>query len=170
MKPKLEIITLDDVRSWRPCDPVESFTFVPPDWSGTVFDILDCEQLSAADRIWLVVREEVMELRDIRLFALRCAKRVEHLMEDQRSKDGLEVVARFLDGKGTQEELESARDAANTAARAAAWAAAWAAAVARAAARSAVEATERAAQIQILKEILTEDGFGAGKETDETET
>ncbi|MCA8389222.1 hypothetical protein LGN11_26335 [Burkholderia multivorans] len=73
--------------------------------------------------------------RDIRLFAVWCARQVEHLMEDQRSKDALDVAERFANGEATEEE------------RVAAWAAAWAAArdTARAAAWAAARDTARAA-------------------------
>ena len=70
--------------------------------------------------------------RDLRLYAVWCARQVEHLMTDQRSKDALGVAERHANGLATDEELDAARDAA-WAARAAAWAdwaaarAAWAA-------------------------------------------
>ncbi|CAJ9926861.1 putative bacteriophage protein [Burkholderia pseudomallei] len=83
--------------------------------------------------------------RDLRLFAVWCARQVEHLMEDQRSKDALNVAERFANGEATDEERaaawaaardaawdaawdaagDAARDAAGDAAWAAAWAAAW---------------------------------------------
>ncbi|CFN82219.1 phage-related hypothetical protein [Bordetella pertussis] len=53
--------------------------------------------------------------RDARLFAVWCARQVEHLMTDQRSKDALDVAERFANGEATEEE--------RAAARAAAWAA-----------------------------------------------
>ncbi|WP_065493988.1 hypothetical protein [Burkholderia sp. CCA53] len=94
--------------------------------------------------------------RDIRLFAVWCARQVEHLMEDQRSKDALNVAERFANGEATEEERVAAwaaagnvaRDAAWDAARAAAgaaWDAAWVAAwVAAGAAREAAWAAARA--------------------------
>ncbi|MDR9064640.1 hypothetical protein [Burkholderia multivorans] len=85
--------------------------------------------------------------RDIRLFAVWCARQVEHLMEDQRSKDALNVAERFANGEATEEERAAAWDAA----RAAAWAAAWdaagdAARAARDAARAAAWAARDAAR------------------------
>ncbi|CAJ6330174.1 putative bacteriophage protein [Burkholderia pseudomallei] len=73
--------------------------------------------------------------RDLRLFAVWCARQVEHLMEDQRSKDALNVAERFVNGEATDEERDAARDAA--------WDAAWGAT--RAAARAAREAARCAA-------------------------
>ena len=66
--------------------------------------------------------------RDLRSFAVWCARQVEHLMEDQRSKDALDVAERYSNGEATEEELEAACDAAWTAAWDAASAAASAAA------------------------------------------
>ncbi|WP_444551284.1 hypothetical protein [Burkholderia pseudomallei] len=66
--------------------------------------------------------------RDLRLFAVWCARQVEHLMEDQRSKDALNVAERFANGEATDEERATAQAAARNAAWATAQAAAWAAA------------------------------------------
>lgn len=60
--------------------------------------------------------------RDARLFAVWCARQVEHLMTDQRSKDALDVSERFANGEATEEERAAAGAAAGAAARAAAWA------------------------------------------------
>jgi len=78
-----------------------------------------------------------------RHFAVDCAEEVEHLMEDERSKNALRVARRHADGEATDEELNAAwsaawsaaRDAARAATRDAAWYAAWYAA--RAATRDA---------------------------------
>ncbi|MDN8056340.1 hypothetical protein QZN12_23845 [Burkholderia multivorans] len=66
--------------------------------------------------------------RDIRLFAVWCARQVEHLMQDQRSKDALDVAERFANGEASEEGLAAARAAAGDAAWAAARVAAGAAA------------------------------------------
>ena len=66
--------------------------------------------------------------KEWRLFAVWCARQVQHLMKDQRSIDALDLAERFAHGLATEEELSAAREAARDAAGAAAWAAAWAAA------------------------------------------
>ena len=72
--------------------------------------------------------------REWRLFAVWCARQVQHLMTDPRSIAALDVAERFAHGKANADELAAAwaaADAARDAARAAAWAAAdaaWAAA------------------------------------------
>ncbi|CAJ5913042.1 putative bacteriophage protein [Burkholderia pseudomallei] len=110
--------------------------------------------------------------RDLRLFAIWCARQVEHLMQDQRSKDALNVAERFANGEATDEERAAARDAARGAAgaaaraaardaawataRAAAWATAWGAAWAAAggAAGAAARAAARAAALDAQKEMF----------------
>ncbi|NBJ19735.1 hypothetical protein GT625_13475 [Burkholderia thailandensis] len=66
--------------------------------------------------------------RDLRLFAVWCARQVEHLLQDQCSKDALNVAERFANGEATDEERDAALDAAWAAATArnAAWDSAWA--------------------------------------------
>jgi hypothetical protein len=64
--------------------------------------------------------------KEIRLYAVWCARQVQHLMKDSRSIATLDVAERFAHGKATQQELGAAGDVAWDAARAA-WAAAWAA-------------------------------------------
>ncbi|CAJ6131185.1 bacteriophage protein [Burkholderia pseudomallei] len=98
--------------------------------------------------------------RDLRLFAVWCARQVEHLMQDQCSKDALNVAERFANGEATDEERAAARDAARDAAwatardaaRDAAWATAWAAAWA--AAGGAAGAAARAAARDAQKEMF----------------
>lgn len=97
--------------------------------------------------------------RDIRLFAVWCARQVEHLMQDQRSKDALNVAERFANGDASDEELAAAwaaaRAAAGAAARAAARAAAWDAVwdAAWAAAWDAAWAAARDAQAEMFKRM-----------------
>ncbi len=96
--------------------------------------------------VWVTTRQGVSDDRTLRLFGVFCARSVEHLMTDQRSRDAIDVAERFAKGEATAEELSaawSAARAASDAARAAS-AAAWAAA--RAAAWSAARAASDAAR------------------------
>ena len=56
--------------------------------------------------------------REIRLYAVKCAREVQHLMTDQRSLDALDIAERFANGKASTDEL--------TAASIAAWDVVWA--------------------------------------------
>jgi len=76
--------------------------------------------------IWIATREGVLTDKELRLFAVWCARQVQHLMTDERSINALDVAERHANGCETDEEL--------TAAGGAAWAAAAYAALAAAAA------------------------------------
>ena len=89
--------------------------------------------------------------REIRLYAVWCARQVQHLMADQRSINALDVAVRHANGTAMDDELAAARDAA--------WDAAWAAArdAARDAAWDAAWAAEEAWQFDRLIYWLTDD-------------
>jgi hypothetical protein len=110
--------------------------------------ILDSNGLD--DALWCL-RAVDGHQREIRLYAVWCARQVQHLMTDPRSLAALDVAERHANGAATNAELTAAGAAAWDAARDAAVDAAWAAAVdaawaaARAAARDAAWAAARAA-------------------------
>ena len=82
--------------------------------------------------LWVATRPGVLTDKELRLFAVFCARQVEHLLVDQRSRDAIAVAEKFANGEATPEELAAARDgawaatggAARDAARSASWAAA----------------------------------------------
>jgi len=86
----------------------------------SIITILDSNGLD--DAIWCLRALKARD-REIRLYAVWCARQVQHLMTDKRSIDALEVAERFANGLATDEELAAASDAA-WAAASAAWAAA----------------------------------------------
>ena len=130
--------------------------------------ILDSNGLD--DALWCL-RAVKGHDREIRLYAVWCARQVQHLMKDPRSIEALDVAERFANGEVTQEELDTARAAASAAARAAdgaatgdaAWAAAGAAAMAAdwaahsAAAGGAAWAAARDAQAKELRRICAKE-------------
>ena len=122
-----------DVREWAIAncsDMADAWQRLDPEWL-----------------IWVATRPGVLTDQELRSFAVFCARQVEHLTADQRSKDAINTAEKFAKGKATREELAAACDAARHAARATAWAAAWAAACDAAcdAARYAARATAWAA-------------------------
>ena len=74
------------------------------------------------DAMWALRAVEGYD-REIRLFAVWCARQVQHLMTDKRSINALDVAERFANGEATSNELTrawaAAMDAAMDAARAA---------------------------------------------------
>jgi hypothetical protein len=173
-KSGLVYLSYSDIRGWGPCyDPKK---YVPDTWRGTAVDILRLTSVPHADRLWVVLRTELVSERVMRLFAVWCARQVQHLMKDERSLKALDVAEAFANGNATREELsaaraaagaaawDAARDAAWDAARDAAWAAARDAAraaardAARAAARAAARDAARDAQIAKLIEMVGAEG------------
>jgi len=168
-------ITLQKIRDANPCTSgweklLKSKGGTTADYSAEfpLSDVLDSNDL--ADTLWCL--RCLPEHNNLwRLYAVWCARQVQHLMTDQRSIDALDVAERHARGLATDAELYAACNAARDAARDAwaAWGAAWAAALDAAwvaaelagAARSAGAAgaaardAARAAQAQKLREILT---------------
>ncbi len=136
----LRTITIDDIRDWNPCyDPSR---YIPEGWTGTALDILRLKECPAKDRLWVVLREECIDTKTLRLFAVRCAREAMRLTgwADPRSVAACDVAERYAHGGATKTELEAARNAA--------WSAVYAAvraAAARAAAYAAAYAASRAA-------------------------
>jgi len=133
--------TLNRIRAHSPC--VDGWTKLLTHLGKTKADDepLSFETILAAnglyDALWCL-RAEPQHARQYRLFAVWCARQVQHLMTDPRSLAALDVAERHANGGATDAELDAARAAASAAARAAAWAA-WAASDAARAAASAAE-------------------------------
>ena len=98
------------------------------------------------DALWCC-RAEPQYAKEWRLYAVWCARQVQHLMTDQRSIVALDAADRYANGQATDAELAAARAAARDASVGAARAAAGAAArdAARAAAGAAAWTAARAA-------------------------
>tara|TARA_R110001606_G_C15338737_1_gene646344 strand:- start:612 stop:1307 length:696 start_codon:yes stop_codon:yes gene_type:complete len=94
-----------------------------------------------SDAIWCLRAVDGYK-KEIQLFAIFCARQVQHLMEDKRSIKALDVAEDYVNGKATKEELKKATGAAYNAASTAydAASAAYDAADARAYAASAADA------------------------------
>jgi len=113
----MKTFTIADIRSWEPCyDPNKH---LPEDWSGTVLEILNYKTISFKDKLWVVCREDLIDAKTLRLFAVWCARQVEHLMTDNKSKHALDVAERFAHDKATSNELACANAAADAGAAAA---------------------------------------------------
>lgn len=162
--------TIPVVMSWRPCgcngsDDGTNYTEarVARLFAGrerlTALDVLALD-IPADDRLWAVLRPELIPERDLHELACRFAERVLPLFEaahphDSRPRAVIEAKRAWLRGEISDAELAAARDAAW-----AAWAAsdaAWDAAsdAAWAAARVS-ERAERDAQVQMVRDYLVE--------------
>ena len=65
--------------------------------------------------LWLAKKLNVDD-KKLTMAKAMCAKQVEHLMKDQRSKDALQACFDYVNGKITREQLNDAADAADDAA------------------------------------------------------
>jgi len=63
---------------------------------------------------WRTIRKQVKQ-RKQRLFAIACCRRLWSLIDDERTRRGIEVVERFADGQATSEELLTAETESNAA-------------------------------------------------------
>ena len=86
----------------------------------SLLTILDSNGLD--DALWCFRAVDGRD-KEIRLYAVWCARQVQHLMTDARSLAALDVTERYANGEATVEELDAARDAAWAATRDAARAA-----------------------------------------------
>ncbi len=116
--------TLNQIREHSPCH--EGWTKLlrslnktqADDEPVSIVQVLESNGLD--DALWCLRAVKGCD-KEIRLYAVWCARQVEHLMTDERSKQALVVAERHANGRATDKELAAAMDAA--------WAAAWAAAM-----------------------------------------
>jgi hypothetical protein len=164
--------TLNKIRSHSPC--ADGWKKLLSNLGKTQADdeplaittILDSNGLG--DALWCLRAVDGYQ-SEMRLYAVDCARSIQHLMKDQRSIDAIDVAERHAYGNATDSELDAAwaaaRDAAWAAARdaaqEAAWAAAWGAAHAaawylarEAAARDAEREAARDAAREVQADLL----------------
>lgn len=93
---------------------------------------------------WVATQPSVLTDKELRLFAVFCARQVQHLMTDPRSIEAINVAEKYTRGEASENELAAARVAASAAAYAADAAASAAAAKAGAASAAAWAAAKAA--------------------------
>ena len=149
----MKTITYEEFLEFGPCyldDPekkalMDSIAQRQDRW--TALDILELEEIPDEDKLWAVLREDLIEPEKLHEFACVCAERalsrVEH--PDPRGVEAIKAKREWMKGEISDAELaaawdaasdatmdaawDAARDAARDAAWDAAWAAAWAAAM-----------------------------------------
>jgi hypothetical protein len=143
-------ITADMIIEWDPC---ESYTpeMIRDGIGGgkTPLEICDLD-IPAQDKLWLLLREEIIPAKDLHEFACQFAETALHAERaagrepHPDSWKAIEVKRRWMAGVATDEDLSAASATAWDAAWATAWDAAWA--TAWDAARDAAWAAARAAR------------------------
>ena len=62
--------------------------------------------------LWLFVRTNHTNLKELTLAKAHCANQVRHLMKDERSINAIDVAIRFGEGLASRDELDAEVDAA----------------------------------------------------------
>jgi hypothetical protein len=114
------------IRQFNPCyDPSKFITdeteeLTVKEWVEKYRNLIPTD-----DIIWLLLRKEFLSEKDLRLFAVWCAREALKFVEnpDERSVEVCNVAERYANGQATKEELDAARNAANDAAYIAVYAA-----------------------------------------------
>lgn len=118
-KSGLKYFDVKDIRSWESCyDPSK---YLKEDWRGTALDILKNEEIPHQDRLWVVLRNELVSDKVMRLFAVWCYRQTLIFLpnQDPRCIEAANVAERFANGEATNEELAAAEFAARSATAAA---------------------------------------------------
>ena len=115
--------TLNKIREHTPCEDgwrkllKQLGKIEADDEPLPLLTVLDSNGLD--DTLWCL-RTVPEHDREWRLFAVWCARKVQHLMTDPRSIDAIAVAERFASGQATREELDATMVAAWDAAKSAA--------------------------------------------------
>jgi len=108
-------ITYKDVMSYNPCYDPQELGKIDKRKSLTIPEFIKLYRNRVKhkeDIIWVVCRKEYMTERDMRLFAVWCAREALKLIDpDPRSVEACDVAERYAKGEATKEELDAARDA-----------------------------------------------------------
>ena len=139
--------TLNKIRAFEPCRSgweklLKTLGKTKADDEPLLISVI-LESNGLDDALWCLRAVEGYD-KEIRLFAIWCARQVQHLMTDTRSLTALDVAERYVHGDATREELYAANDAARDAYRAASTAANDAAYLAALAALAAFDAARTA--------------------------
>lgn len=126
----MKTINNELIRSFNPCyDP--SKQNIPENETLPVLEWVEKYRgvVPAKDIIWLLCHNEFLSDKELRLFAVWCARDALKIIEnpDARSIEACNVAERFANGDATMEELDDARAAAMKVAIDVAFNAAWAA-------------------------------------------
>ena len=98
-------LNITDIRSWCPC--YNPNRYLPEDWKGSVKGILRHRDIPAKDKLWVVLRNSLLNNKTLRLFAVACARRAlaRSKNPDPRYLKACDISEDFANGIATREEL-----------------------------------------------------------------
>jgi len=106
---KTPLITLELIESFGPCYHIDEYGFTkdlklsPIEWIDQWRD----KVRSKKDIYWVLLRKEFMPDKDLRLFAVWCARGALKLIDnpDERSINACNVAERYANGEASEEEI-----------------------------------------------------------------
>lgn len=115
--------TVEDLLSWEPCDPYDEDrirTLASGRERWTAREVLRYAKIPPGDRLWVVLRPELLPVGVLHEFACQCAERVLPIYEkrypnDQRLRTVIDTKRRWVRGEVSDEHLDIARTYANLA-------------------------------------------------------
>ncbi len=76
----MRTVNISDIRKWKPCyDPA---IYRGEAWEGTAIDILNTSDVPAKDRLWMVLREDLIDKTILQEFATWCGAQAKHLIKN----------------------------------------------------------------------------------------
>ncbi len=115
MSTEMKTFTFGDIKRWMYCYAAEMY--LDASWTGTALDILKHERMPAQNKLAIVIRDEVLDDKTLRLFAVSCARLVQYFNKDKRISNAIEVGERYAYAKATDFERIEARKEAESARR-----------------------------------------------------
>jgi hypothetical protein len=70
------------------------------------------DKLKPSWLIWVALQPGVLSDKELRLFAVHCARSIEHLFKDERTTKAIDVAELFANDSATENELTAAREGA----------------------------------------------------------
>ncbi len=104
----MKTFTINDILSWHPCyHPIKH---LPEGWSGTALDILKADSIPYMDRLWVVLRPELVSEKAMRLLAVWTYRQTLKFItkSDPRCIEAANIAERYALGERTIEELHTA--------------------------------------------------------------
>lgn len=108
----MKTVTYDQLLKFDLCEKLERYAPLKPKWSAS--DILALKDVPSKDKLWAVLREELIDAPILHEFACRCAEAALAKVEnpDPRSLAAIEAKRKWLRGEVSDEERQAAQVAA----------------------------------------------------------
>tara|TARA_R110001632_G_scaffold162543_2_gene280947 strand:+ start:601 stop:1209 length:609 start_codon:yes stop_codon:yes gene_type:complete len=111
---KTQVISYKKIIRLFPCyDPVD--IGMPKNYEASIIDFIEeyrTKVVEKNDIVWVLLREDYLSDKELRLFAVWCARQVQHLMKDERSIKAIDVAEKFATGEASKADLTEANAAA----------------------------------------------------------